>query len=220
MQTKKITVQEALNELKTLDSRIMKKIYSQSIVGVKANDKLIEPKRSQLTAESFLDESKANVQSTIDLIKYRKALRSAVTLSNGTTKVKLGDKEMTVAEAIEYKSSIQNEEELVAQIESQLSSAEILAHRYNERIEKELLEREKTLLGNEKDSASDDDIGMLKFLREKSEKEKAKILSPEISGKDAYEFVKELSDEILAFKSNVDFVLTASNVTTFITVEW
>ena len=30
MQTKTITVQEALNELKTLDSRIMKKIYSQS----------------------------------------------------------------------------------------------------------------------------------------------------------------------------------------------
>ena len=68
MQTKTITVQEALNELKTLDSRIMKKIYSQSIVGVEANGKLIEPKRSQLTAESFLDESKAHVQSTIDLI--------------------------------------------------------------------------------------------------------------------------------------------------------
>ena len=40
MQTKTITVQEALNELKTLDSRIMKKIYSQLIVGVEANGQL------------------------------------------------------------------------------------------------------------------------------------------------------------------------------------
>ncbi len=54
MQTKTITVQEATNELKTLDSRIIKKIYSQPIVGVEANGKLIEPKLSQLTAESFL----------------------------------------------------------------------------------------------------------------------------------------------------------------------
>ena len=217
-QTKTITVQEALNELKVLDSRIDKKIYGQTIVGVEADGKLLEPKRSKLTTQSFLESSEAHIQSTIDLIKYRKALRSAVTLSNGTTLVKIGEKEMTVAEAIEYKSSITNEEELVAQLENQLSNAEIQAHKQNEKVEKELLKKEETLLGTEKDSTKD--VEVLKFLREKSEKEKAQILSPEISGMDAYDFVKVLTDEILSFKSNVDFVLTASNVTTKITVEW
>lgn len=218
MQTKTITVQEALNELKVLDSRIDKKIYNQTVVGVEANGKLLEPKRSKLTPTTFNEESQAHIQSTIDLINYRKALRSAVTLSNGTTKVKVGEREMTVAEAIEYKSSIQNEEELLRTLESQISSAEIQAHKHNEKVDKELLEKEKTVLGNDKESSKD--IEVLKVLRENAEKEKAKILTPSVSGKDVTDFVSALSDEIEDFKSNVDFALTASNVTTKISVEW
>lgn len=218
MQTKTITVQEALNELKVLDSRISRKTFASSLVGVESNSKLIKPNKSRLTVEDFKEEVNGAIQSLIDLINYRKALRSAVTLSNARTKVSVGGKELTVAEAIEYKTSIQNEVDLVKTLNNALNSAEITSAVHNEKIEKESLEKEKIVLGGEKERKGENVV--LEAIRAKAESEKAKVVAPIVGGKDLAEYIEAKTNEIEDFRSNIDFKLTASNVTTEITVEW
>jgi molybdopterin synthase catalytic subunit len=60
----------------------------------------------QLNVDVFANNSKADYQSINDLITRRNRLKSAIILSNATTKVKIGDTVLTVAEVIERKQSL------------------------------------------------------------------------------------------------------------------
>ena len=78
----------------------------QETSAVQADKKLLGTQNSRKTVQEFLDDAVSKLQSANDLINYRRALKSAVLQSNAVTKVTVADKEMTVAEAIEYKNSI------------------------------------------------------------------------------------------------------------------
>ena len=218
MQEKTLTVQEALNELKVLDSRIYRKTHGGKFVGVKSKEMLVSPNKSRLTVDGFISETESEVQSISDLINYRKALRSAVILSNGRELIKVGDKELTVAEAIEYKNSIDNERGFVNKLSDDLKSAEITASNLNEKLEKNTLEKERLVLGGEKDRKGESEI--LEALRKEADKSKAEVVVPKVNATDLSKYVEDMRDELDYFESNIDFILTASNVTTTITVEW
>ena len=55
------------------------------------------------TINDFKDHMKACHNKVTDLINRRNAIKRAVVLSNATTKIKVGNEEYTVAEAIEMK---------------------------------------------------------------------------------------------------------------------
>lgn len=102
MTNEKMTVHQALCELKTLDSRIDKAICNP--VFVYAN-KHSNGKVCGLPIEKYNEEVRKAYQSAADLIARRDAIKRAVVLSNATTKVTVGGKEYTVAEAIEMKNN-------------------------------------------------------------------------------------------------------------------
>ena len=130
----KMSINRALAELKLLDSRINDKIKSTTFVtfGKKAEDNITSSKVKKV---DFISDAKANLKSVTDLIERRKAIKSLIVLSNATTKVVIGEKEMTVAEAIERKSSIVYEKELLIKLRQQLSSAEAQVSRNNEQVQ-------------------------------------------------------------------------------------
>lgn len=218
MQEKTITVQEALNDLKVLDSRISRKTHDKIVVGMEVRSALSSPSNSKKTVEDFRKDSTSHIQSTLDLINYRKALKSAVIKSNGTTEIEVAGRKITVAEAIEYKQSISLEYELLSSINKQISQAEVNVSRLNSKIEDEILQKEKLVLGPDSDKQSSEAV--LEVIRKDAEKNLGKIIMPEIEGKSADEWVNEKNDELEQFLANVDFALTASNVTTKITVVW
>ncbi len=86
----------ALNELKLLDKRISKKTMNSCFLSIKTGTNL---------ANKDCD-AKANMQSLTDLINRRSTIKAALMKSNGITIVKVGGEEMTVAAAIEKKTSI------------------------------------------------------------------------------------------------------------------
>ena len=94
---RKISITEALNELKLYDSKITKAITNATLCGAtkKSSDKVGVVKK-----EDFEDRAKASYQSVTDLIANRNTLKSAVVKSNAVTEVTVDDKVMTVAEAI------------------------------------------------------------------------------------------------------------------------
>lgn len=100
MTTEQMTVHKALAELKIIDDRINGEIANSTyvIANKHSNEKI-----HGITLTEFRANMKADFQRINDLILRRNAIKRAVVASNAVTKVKVGDTEYTVAEAIEMK---------------------------------------------------------------------------------------------------------------------
>lgn len=216
-QSKTLTVQEALNELKVLDKRIERKLGDTTYVGVVQEDKLVYPASSKGDKDKFISDAKSSIDSLLDLIAYRHALKAGVLRSNALTEVVIGDKTMTVAEAIDYKTSIQSEKDLVQVLVNDLTKATAKMTSINDYIDMALEKKQNSLLGSDKDNKNSD---VIKFLKEQAEKEKATVLELEVGKALVSDYTKAKLDSIEQFEQTVDFKLTASNVATEITVEW
>ena len=121
MITEKMNVHRALCELKTIDSRIAKKIAESSFCTAnKASNSKIGGK----PINEYVEEAKNNYKSILALINRRNAIKRAVSLSNAETEVTIGGKTFRVAEAIEMKNhGMDNFELLVMELSSQLNRA-------------------------------------------------------------------------------------------------
>ena len=107
---RKMTITEALVELKLLDKRIANTdMQDWCIIQLKQDKKTMTGE----TVEEYEQETKARFQSVKDLITERANIKKAIVKSNADTVVEVGDLKMTVAEAIEYKTSIEYEKRLL-----------------------------------------------------------------------------------------------------------
>lgn len=121
MITEKMNVHRALCELKTIDSRIAKKIAESSFCTAnKASNSKIGGK----PINEYTEEAKNNYKSILALINRRNAIKRAVSLSNAVTEVTIGGTTFRVAEAIEMKNrGMDNFEALVMELSGQLNRA-------------------------------------------------------------------------------------------------
>ena len=157
MTTEKMTIHKALCELKTLDARITKSIGETEYVFANkhSNDKV-----NGMTVAAYCDEIKSGYQRVTDLIKRRDAIKRAVVLSNAVTKVTVGGKEYTVAEAIEMKNhGIQMLQTLLKRLERDNRAARNEANQNNgEMLEIRADEYIKSLYGNTDMKNASEDI--------------------------------------------------------------
>ena len=96
----KMTVHKALAELKIIDDRINKAVHNSVFVYSCKNG---TDKVDGVPVSDFKKDINSNYQKVTDLINRRNAMKRAIVLSNAVTKVTVGDKEYTVAEAIDMK---------------------------------------------------------------------------------------------------------------------
>lgn len=194
-----ISITRALTELKTLDKRIQKAIDSGTFVSYSGQFNAPSPQSKDAVA---------NYQSIVDLLERRKRLKSRIVTSNGTTQVVICGKQMTVAEAIETKSSIKHYENLLARLKSQYAEMNRTVESLNDRVRRDL--ENKTKLDKE-DSKTD----IVDFSRKYVEMHGVKIYDPlQIKKK-----IDEIENYVTTFNGEVDFVLTEKNSTTLIECE-
>ena len=209
---RKISITEALNELKLYDSKITKAITNATLCGAtkKSSDKVGVVKK-----EDFEDRAKASYQSVTDLIANRNTLKSAVVKSNAVMEVTVADKVMTVAEAIERKNSIEYDETLLNEMKRQYANATAAVDKENKKVDAKVDDLLTTLVGKDSDKKlnKEDQEAVEKPYREKNEFEFIDPLG-------LYEKIQALEADIDGFKSNVDTVLVLSNATTFIEVDF
>mgnify|MGYP006906606809 FL=1 len=209
---RKISITEALNELKLYDSKITKAITNATLCGAakKSSDKVGVVKK-----EDFEDRAKASYQSVTDLIANRNTLKSAVVKSNAVTEVTVADKVMTVAEAIERKNSIEYDDTLLNEMKRQYANATAAVDKENKKVDAKVDDLLTTLVGKDSDKklSKEDQEAVEKPYREKNEFEFVDPLG-------LYEKIQVLEANIDGFKSNVDTVLVLSNATTFIEVDF
>ncbi|HYK73264.1 MAG TPA: hypothetical protein VEV44_09105, partial [Pseudoneobacillus sp.] len=99
-----ITIAKGLVELKLLNNRINRVINDSVFAGFTVGKKVMTGFND---IEELEQRAKSDYQSVQDLIKRRNEIKSAIVVSNATTEVQIADKTLTVAEAIERKSSIE-----------------------------------------------------------------------------------------------------------------
>lgn len=213
MTTEKMTVHEALCELKTLDSRIDKAINGS--VFVFAN-KHANTKVSGLGIDKYCEEIKSGYQSANALIARRDAIKRAVTLSNATTKVTVNDKEFTIAEAIEMKNhGIPILQKLLKKLDMDNQKARRAADTSNgDYLEARADEYVKSLYGNVDMKGAGDEIKKVRadFIAAQT----TEVVDP----LGVVAEMERLSKLIDGFSVKIDSALSVSNALTEITVEY
>lgn len=129
MNTEKMTVHKALAELKIIDNRIYNATHERPFV---VANKHTNAKISGIPVSEYCEQMKAAYQKTTDLVKRRNAMKRAVVLSNAKTMVTIGDKEYTVAEAIDMKNhGMEMLSDLLTKMRNDYTSAQRTADKEN-----------------------------------------------------------------------------------------
>lgn len=211
--TEKMTIHKALAELKTMDDRINKAIRNNTyVLAVKHSADKINGK----TVANFKEDMRSGYQKVTDLIARRDAMKRAVVLSNATTKVKVGDKEYTVAEAIEAKN---HGMEFKSTLLYQMNNAYVAAQNDLTRNGGEALEKKAeqyilaVIAAQPKDSKMSVDSDAMKAMRkEYIDNNTYDLVDP----MDIVKVIEALDTEINEFNAEVDAALSVSNALTVI----
>ena len=217
MTTEKMTIHKALAELKTMDDRINKTIRSTSYVLAAKHS---AEKINGVKVNNFKEQMRSGYQKVTDLIKRRDAMKRAVVLSNATTKVKIGDNEYTVAEAIEMKNhGMEFRSALLRQMNSDYIAAQNdLARNGGEALEKKSEQYVLAVIAAQpKDSKMSADSDVMKGLRQTYiENNTYDLIDP----LDITKIMEALDAEINEFNAEVDAALSVSNALTVIEFEY
>ncbi len=217
MTIEKMTIHKALAELKTMDDRINKAIRSATyVLAVKHSAEKINGK----TVTNFKEDMRSGYQKVTDLIARRDAMKRAVVLSNATTKVKIGDNEYTVAEAIEMKNhGMEFRSALLYQMNNAYVSAQNdLTRNGGEALEKKAEQYVLAVIAAQpKDSKMSVDSDAMKALRQTYiENNTYDLVDP----MDIAKVIESLDAEINEFNAEVDAALSVSNALTVIEFEY
>lgn len=200
-----ISINRALSELKLLNKKITDKTAKlQVAVGIQ--------QKTVIDKDVFLKSVAANIQQLRDFIQNRNKIKSAIVLSNAKTKVTIGDKTMTVAEAIERKTSIDLDKALNKKMREDYYNLESQIEQHNVNAKTQADKQCEAALGAQ--TEGDKGAQYKTIFEAYYEANKAEVLAPE----DIKAQIEKDQDTIDEFESEVDFILSESNTKTSINV--
>lgn len=213
MTTEKMTVHKALAEIKVMDNRINSAIYSgvYCLANKHSNEKV-----KGIAVEDYKKVMQGYYDKANDLIKRNEAIKKAVVLSNAITKVKIGENEYTVAEAIWMKNhGIDNKDELLVKLQQQYNKAQAEILKNNgEELDKRAEQYVIGIYGSKEGKADTEAF-------EKTKKEFIKVNQYELLDPiGILNVIENLEKEIDTFKAEVDAALSTSNAITEIEVTY
>lgn len=210
MVREKMTVHQALSELKTLDNRIDKAIREAKFASSK---KSIATTVSNMKVDDFKKQGKSQLQSINDLFARRDAIKSALVLSNAQTSVTVGGETFTIAEAIYKKDSLKSEKLLLTKLANTVQQVHDRVALENETLSDNALKYAQEIAGN-KDKL---DPSMLEAMTKLYKQERAVEV---VEGFDVRKEMEERYNKVEEFLSTIDFRLSESNTVTLIEIEY
>lgn len=206
----KMTIHRALAELKLIDNKIEKAIKNIQPTGIVQKDRLVN---NLYQKEVFEKEAKSKYQSVNDLITRKNKIKCAIVKKNGETKVTIADKEMTIADAINYKTIVDFKKMLIKELSGKHEGVKTKFEVNNEEVNKVALENAQIMLGrqgDEKVKPTDEDV--------------KKIIQPFIKRNEYHmvdplgveKVIEDTEKEVIDFETEVDAALSEINATTLI----
>jgi len=206
----KISLHRALSQLKLIDAKVEKLLKELNPNGIKQKGKLVN---GHITEEDFAQKAQAKFQAIQDLLERKVKLKSAIVAANAKTKVMVGTKKMTIADAITYKNAITLKSQFLATLKSRYSQALGKLENKNAMVEQNLQKVLEATFGKDNVKISKDDVESVRkpFL----ESNEWTLVDPlKIDDK-----IEKLDEEINEFLSEVDAVLSEANAITLIDVK-
>lgn len=212
-----ISVHRALTLLKTLDAQINRAIAGGTFMAVvKGKDELVMNQDIRnLKVADVEAKIKTDLQSVQDLIVRRNKIKAAIVASNAVTVVSVAGVQMTVAEAIERKSSIAYEQKLLSQLRGQFNQSNQLYQQQLSKLESDVEATILVLAGKENAGRTLDAASLDSAKAAAESRSKPKFVDPLEIGK----LVDKMATEIENFTADVDAVLSESNAKTTLDVE-
>lgn len=203
----KITVTRALVKLKILDKRI-----NELIMDFRPLDIVIDKKLniSKKTSEEFSKDVKDDYQQINDLISERNKIKSNLVKSNALTMVTIAGIEMSVAQAIERKSSIAFERNLLTMLKQTFAKTSTQVDNFNIQNQVRLDKLLESTFSKDSTKVKSEEFEAVSkpFL----ERNQATILDPI----DVRKSIEKNEKLITSFEEDVDVALSESNATTYI----
>ncbi len=211
-----MSITQALAELKLLDKRLRKFYERNYDYGADEQKEpmnwlAVRSKTTPVDEEALRRTAMAEWQSFMDLVARRDKMKRAIVLSNATTRVRIGDWEGTVAEAIEHKSSLTYKETMLSTAKSYVKRMEGEYQRKQEQLQERLDKLLSSELGKDVRTNPDTIQAISVSFRENN---KVELVDP----LNVREKLRELEREVEDFKTNVDWVLSETNGRTMITI--
>ena len=215
MTTEKMTLTQALSELKIISNRLHYEIENATFCGVK--------KHMDTNVKGVsVDEAKKSMQASFDkvtnLINRQEAIKKALTKANAETSIVVAGKPMMIAEALYLKKGLDGRKELLKRLVNQYNSAVKTANSDNIAIASACAQYVQNVYGKDSTTPSSPDRAaeIEAFRKQFLENQSSEIFS----GFDIKETIEKMKDEIDAFEANVDSAITIANSTTVITIEY
>lgn len=204
MGIRRMSIQEGLNELKNLDARIERALsihnpYGAIVVGQR-------PVNGFESNEKYIEGTKSIFNSAKSLIKRRAQIKNAIIKKNAEVVVSIGDKKMTLAEAINQKTYITADKRLLAGMINQYTQLMRQMDQFEASYRQKLDLHVEQIVGKEQKDKMKANEEIIKFFKQENE---PKFIDP-IGLKES---IEKMSQEIEEFEAKVDFVLTRANIT-------
>jgi len=208
-----MTLTRVLSRISTLKKSIGKEIELLEPVAVtKGHGESRIIVNSSSSVKDMEERIQSQFRSVLDKIEERLKLRRLLTLANSTVKVKIHNIEMTIAEAIEYKNSLEMDRVLLTNLRQAKMRAEMVITNSNTQLDAEIERAVQVAYGNEKGKVSEDQYAAIAAPR--IAKHGAALLDPIGIQKQ----IDEIDKKISSFMEEVDFALSEINARTTIDV--
>ena len=197
-----LTITRALVELKTLNSRINKIVDYTTFIAYKTKSK-----NYHYMEDDFKQTAISEFQSFNDLVARRDRIKNAIMMSNMTTMVEIAGKKMTVAQAIEFKTTIGYKTVLLETFIKQRQQVTIETEAHKQKVQAKIDENVRIICGKD----SKPDANVIQTVSDGIAKgDPIEVFDP--LNLDAV--IKTMEKEIEDFSANVDYVLSESNALT------
>lgn len=213
MPTQTMSLTRALAEVKILEERIQKGILTGRFVDVVQGNADTPVDRAYAHKSDLEKRIQGDFQSVEDLLARRSAVKSAITRANVATWVRLGDRQLTIADAVNLKQSLFLHQLLLDTLKQQL----LQGTRQVEQLAKQLDEKVERLVQNSFQNVSK--ISEDQFLSVKKPQADAfepKLLDP----LGVAERIRALEAQLDMIRLELDFALSEVNAKTDIEVSY
>lgn len=207
-----ISVTRALAELKNINERINNAIQSGVFLGLtkgKGSNKV-------MLGVGEVSSSTATIQGSYDkvdsLIAQRQKIKAALVKSNAETTVSFQGREISVAEAIELKSTVSFKELYLGRLRNAKTVTLQQVDSYNSKLDTTIQAMLQSVYGADKSKVDPSQYDSI--ANPQKDKNEVSILDP----KGIDKVIESLEESIQALKTELDFTLSESNARTTVTI--
>lgn len=205
----KMTIHRALCELKLIDSKIQNQINELVPVGIYQKGRLVN---GVFKEDEFKTFAQSKFDSVTDLIQRKSKIKTAIVHANSNTTLKVGEKTMTIADAINFKSLINWKRTLMDRLKSQHNGTMANLNNNNNIVEGNIQKILEATFGKENVKVGKEDVDAVR--KPYLEANEWHLFNPiNVSEK-----IESINKEVSDFEMEIDAALSEINAITFIEI--